>query len=295
MRDATRQSLVASFQLASLTLRGPRSLKSRDHAHQVQSLDLIGGSAAYAYQPGQSVSASYSLPHAEPYPKVDVDFTFCGAYSQYNWELFFHIPLLLATKLSENRQFEAAHAWFQTIFDPTAGAGNNLAKVREAAWKVRPFWENSDLAGLADDIRKLLPATNEAKLLKDLVNGTPNNLDLTWDFAAQILEWQHDPFNPHHIARMRPVAYQKMVVMRFLDNLIAWGDHLFTEDTIESINNATQLYVLAAEILGPRPTMIPPLAPRRRRRTGSSCKRASPISATRLSLWRAWCPRRRSR
>jgi hypothetical protein len=240
-------------------LTGTRRWSTHVKTLQVQSLDLIGGSAAYPYQPGQSVSASYSLPHAESYPKVDVDFTFCGAYSQYNWELFFHIPLLLATKLSENRKFEAAHAWFQTIFDPTAGAGSNLAKVREAAWKVRPFWENKDLASLTDDIRNLLPATNEAKLLKDLVNGTPNNLDLTWDFAAQILEWQHDPFNPHHIARMRPVAYQKMVVMRFLDNLIAWGDHLFTEDTIESINNATQLYVLAAEILGPRPTMIPPL------------------------------------
>jgi tetratricopeptide (TPR) repeat protein len=34
VRDATRQSLVASFQLASLNLRGPRSLKSRDHAQK---------------------------------------------------------------------------------------------------------------------------------------------------------------------------------------------------------------------------------------------------------------------
>ena len=41
--------------------------------------------------------------------------------------------------------------------------------------------------------------------------------------------------------------------MRYLDNLIAWGDQLFRRDTIESINEATQLYVLAAEILGPRP------------------------------------------
>lgn len=38
--------------------------------------------------------------------------------------------------------------------------------------------------------------------------------------------------------------------MKYLDNLIAWGDHLFQQDTMESINEATQLYVLAANILG---------------------------------------------
>ena len=46
--------------------------------------------------------------------------------------------------------------------------------------------------------------------------------------------------------------------MKYLDNLIAWGDSLFRQDTIESINEATQLYVLAANMLGPRPQRIPP-------------------------------------
>jgi hypothetical protein len=44
--------------------------------------------------------------------------------------------------------------------------------------------------------------------------------------------------------------------MKYLDNLIAWADQLFRGDTIESINEATQLYVLAAEILGQRPRKI---------------------------------------
>jgi len=38
--------------------------------------------------------------------------------------------------------------------------------------------------------------------------------------------------------------------------MIAWGDQLFSRDTIESINEATQIYVLAAEILGRRPEVI---------------------------------------
>ena len=54
------------------------------------------------------------------------------------------------------------------------------------------------------------------------------------------------------------LAYQYCVVMKYLDNLIAWGDNLFQQDTVESINEATQLYVLAANILGARPQRIPP-------------------------------------
>ena len=65
--------------------------------------------------------------------------------------------------------------------------------------------------------------------------------------------WRDNPFDPFAVARLRTTAFQKTVVMKYLDNLIAWGDQLFRGDTIESINEATQLYVLAAEILGRRP------------------------------------------
>ncbi len=74
---------------------------------------------------------------------------------------------------------------------------------------------------------------------------------------SQIKEWEANPFKPHVIARMRVVAYMKAVVMRYIDNLIEWGDQLFRRDTIESINEATQLYILAAQILGKRPENIP--------------------------------------
>src|SRR5262249_38427210 len=45
------------------------------------------------YEPGGLVIS--------PYPKENVDFSSSGAYSLYNWELFFHIPLLIATSLSQ--------------------------------------------------------------------------------------------------------------------------------------------------------------------------------------------------
>jgi len=46
--------------------------------------------------------------------------------------------------------------------------------------------------------------------------------------------------------------------MRYLDNLISWGNYLFRQDTIELINEATQLYILASDILGRRPKEILP-------------------------------------
>src|SRR5690606_27706532 len=44
----------------------------------------------------------------------------------------------------------------------------------------------------------------------------------------------------------------------YIDNLLAWGDSLFRQDTIESINEATQRYILAANLLGARPELVPP-------------------------------------
>jgi hypothetical protein len=68
--------------------------------------------------------------------------------------------------------------------------------------------------------------------------------------------YRTDPFNPHAIARLRLTAYQKAVVMKYLGNLMDWGDSLFTEFTAESVNEATLLYVMVADILGERPVEL---------------------------------------
>src|SRR6266498_1516590 len=47
-----------------------------------------------------------------------VDFSLGGAYSIYNWELFFHAPLMIACRLTQNQKFEDAMRWFHYIFDP---------------------------------------------------------------------------------------------------------------------------------------------------------------------------------
>ena len=91
--------------------------------------------------------------------------------------------------------------------------------------------------------------------------------------------------------------------MKYLDNLIAWGDQLFRRDTIESINEATQLYVLAAEILGPRPRAAPAARSARRVETLQRARAAARRLLERARRGRepgarpdaAWCRQRRDR
>lgn len=48
------------------------------------------------------------------------------------------------------------------------------------------------------------------------------------------------------------------MVMHYIDNLLAWGDNLFRQYTIEDIIEATMLYVLAYDLLGKYPTNLGP-------------------------------------
>ncbi|MEO7975515.1 neuraminidase-like domain-containing protein [Flavobacterium sp.] len=165
-----------------------------------------------------------------------VDFSFGGAYSVYNWELFFHAPLMVACKLMQNQKFEEAMSWFHYIFNPTNIEGTASP---QRYWITKPFHEY-----------------NSAEYRKQRIESILSNLNLN-ENSEQLKAWRNNPFSPHVIARYRPVAYQKNVVMKYLDNLIAWGDMLFKRDTIESINEASLLYMLAYEILGDRPQKVP--------------------------------------
>lgn len=172
-----------------------------------------------------------------PHPREEFDFSSRGAYSTYNWELFFYNPMLAAERLSQNQKFEEAQKWYHYVFDPTISEGEGYQRF----WRLKPFYENSSRSTIA-------------KLLNTLSNDSTN--PEVSDMDDQIRLWQDNPFQPHLIAQMRVMSYMKHTVMKYLDNLIAWGDSLFRQDTMESINEATQLYLLAASILGDRPQGI---------------------------------------
>ena len=54
------------------------------------------------------------------------------------------------------------------------------------------------------------------------------------------------------------VPYMKSTVMSYLDNLIAWADNLFSTESREALSEATLIYVIASEILGPQPVAVTP-------------------------------------
>jgi hypothetical protein len=183
-----------------------------------------------AYSPSAMVQA--------PYPVEDLDFTSGGAYAVYNWELFFHVPLTIAIQLSKNQRFAEAQRWFHYLFDPT---DDSDGRTPERFWKVRPF-QDTDVEKIEEILVNL--ATGDDPALRD-------------ETIRCINAWKDAPFRPHVVARYRPQAYMFKTVMAYLDNLIAWGDSLFRQDTGEAVDEALMLYVLAANILGPRPQAVP--------------------------------------
>lgn len=176
------------------------------------------------------------------YPNNQVQFAYTDPYSIYNWEIFFHTPMLIAGQLSNNLRFEEAQKWYHYIFDPTKNTDihGNIITNNQRFWRFYPFYEE---------------AGQSAQTLSELMLAIYQNVP---EAVEQVQHWENNPFQPFIIARMRKLAFMKNVLMKYLDNLIAWADHLYKLDTIESINEATQLYILAANILGEKPKEIPP-------------------------------------
>jgi hypothetical protein len=171
----------------------------------------------------------------------EIDFDYLGGYSIYNWELFFHAPLLLAQRLSANQRFAEAQRWFHTIFNPTDRSGT---AAPQRFWQTKPFFQTSTTTYADEQIERVL----EQLAQQDPPAG----------LKRLILDWRQNPFQPDLIARIRTTAYQKAVVMKYLDNLIAWADQLFRQNSMETITQATELYVLGAELLGRRPEEVTP-------------------------------------
>ncbi|HEX4959442.1 MAG TPA: neuraminidase-like domain-containing protein [Thermoanaerobaculia bacterium] len=250
--------------LAQSPLHGIPALMSR-----TTQLRDSGFSFYSTYQPTDLVIGDPNDHDSPLYPRENVDFSPDGAYSPYNWELFFHAPLLIADSLSREQRFAEAREWYHFMFNPIGvepppppsppspppppasppPPDAPKTSLMNRYWLTKPFFETTD-----DQYRQ----QRIENLLAILAGHDQASADLKSSLEGQVSDWRTNPFEPHRIANYRTVAYQKTVVMKYLDNLIAWGDSLFRQDTMESINEATQLYVLAAEILGPRPMTVPP-------------------------------------
>ncbi|MDO7174039.1 neuraminidase-like domain-containing protein [Mariniflexile sp. AS56] len=164
-----------------------------------------------------------------------------GSLGTYFREMFFHIPYLIANHLNSQNKFSEAQQWYHYIFNP---AGNLLQSEK-------------DELGLITDSqkRKRIMANRVWQFIEFRKHSLATWKDQLNDNQA-ISAYENDPFNPHAIARLRLGAYMKNITMKYIDNLLDWGDHLFAQDTMESISEATLLYSMASEILGPKPAEL---------------------------------------
>ena len=154
-----------------------------------------------------------------------LDFT--GAMGAYYREIYFYIPWLIARALRADGKHQDALSWYRRICDFTADASPHDTRPADRPWRYVEF--------------------------RDLT--VPKLKAMLTDQAA-IAAYEADPFNPHAIARLRPSAYQRAMVMEIIGTYHDLGDSLFAQDTMESVNEASLYYSRAAEMLGPRPARL---------------------------------------
>ena len=166
---------------------------------------------------------------------------FRGSLGTYFREMFFHIPFLIANHLNSQNKFVEAQQWYHYIFNPT---GNHT-------WR-----EVVDLERTFDSMERKKIMAKRVWQFIEFRNHTLASWKEQLNDSKAISAYENDPFNPHAIARLRLGAYMKSITMKYIDNLLDWGDHLFAQDTMESINEATLLYSMASDILGQRPVEL---------------------------------------
>ncbi len=139
---------------------------------------------------------------------------FNGANGLYFWELFFHMPFLVAWRFASEQQFDDAEQWLHHIFDPALANKALTNKDNNAPdyWNVRPLMETGQMS---------------------YVPG--------------------GPLDPDSLAYAHPVIYKKAVFISYVANLIAQGDLWYRQLTRDGLTQARVFYNLAAELLGPRP------------------------------------------
>ncbi|WP_264688342.1 Tc toxin subunit A-related protein [Wolbachia endosymbiont (group A) of Sympetrum striolatum] len=138
---------------------------------------------------------------------------FYGFYGIYLWEIFFHIPTLVAYLFNQEQKFAEARKWYQYIFNPLKKDCN--------AWQFSPF----------------------------KTKCPPGNINHQCDSRELV-----DSLNPYKEAdKEGKVSFEKYIIISYVDNLIDWGDMLFSQNSWEGINQATMLYIRAWDLLGEKP------------------------------------------
>ncbi|RJG25197.1 neuraminidase-like domain-containing protein [Paenibacillus thiaminolyticus] len=142
---------------------------------------------------------------------------FYGPYGLYLWEIFFHVPFLMAVRFQTEQRYELAERWFQFIFN-NAGYRDEYGNLLTDVGKVR-YW-----------------------------NVLPLQEDTEWDDTLSLTT-----VDPDEIAMADPMQYKLAIFIHTLDFLISRGDNLYRMLERDALTEAKMYYIHASQLLGPRP------------------------------------------
>lgn len=140
-----------------------------------------------------------------------------GANGIYFWELFFHMPFLVAWRLNIEQRLKEATQWLHYIFNPLEDEieqSRNLGKPRY--WNSRPI------------------------------------IDRPPTFGRMLTE----PTDPDAIAASEPIHYRKAIFRFYIKNLIDQGDKEYRKLTPSARIVARQIYDSVNMLLGTSPDIL---------------------------------------
>jgi len=152
---------------------------------------------------------------------------FRGANGLYFWELFLHVPMLVAETYCAQGNYLAALVWYSRVFDPRSRNQKSLNTQ-----PIPDYWKTVPIAPEIGD--ETPPPAVPYYPLNKVIPGAPNV--------------------PYATAYDDPYYFRQYVYMSFVRALIGAGDTYYRQLTFDSVNRAMQIYSWAYDLLGARPT-----------------------------------------
>ncbi|WP_431081000.1 neuraminidase-like domain-containing protein [Pseudomonas thivervalensis] len=168
---------------------------------------------------------AWETQHIEESPmpdgKQEKNGPFDGCNGLYFWEMFFHTPDLVGTRLTAEGRYREAQGWYEYIFHPLArevpesSLEDDSGEIAAPAyWRCRPLW---------------------------------NDLDPSYETEA--------PTDPDAIGYSAPIHMRIALFLRYVENLIAWGDSQYRRLDYDSMIAARLNYSRALSLMGQEPSI----------------------------------------
>ncbi|PED40192.1 toxin, partial [Bacillus cereus] len=143
---------------------------------------------------------------------------FYGPYGIYLWEIFFHIPFLIAVRFQTEQRYELAERWLKFIFNSSGYRDEDGNLLKDQKDNVR-YW-----------------------------NVVPLQKSKEWDETLSL-----STTDPDGIAMADPMHYKFAIFIRTIEFLIERGDHAYRMLERDTLTEAKMYYIQASQLLGPRP------------------------------------------